>query len=73
MSCPFLRCGLLEFMFMPVLVFFPSCSVHFMASSNDSSVRDYDMDTFQLCKHFQFDWPVNVSLIALLLFTCVGS
>ncbi|KAM0863452.1 hypothetical protein ACQ4PT_044585 [Festuca glaucescens] len=36
-----------------------SGAVHFMVSSNDSSVRDYDMETFQLCKHFQFDWPVN--------------
>jgi len=36
-----------------------SGAVHFMASNNDSSVRDYDMETFQLCKHFQFVWPVN--------------
>ncbi|XP_051192948.1 uncharacterized WD repeat-containing protein C2A9.03 isoform X1 [Lolium perenne] len=36
-----------------------SGAVHMMVSSNDSSVRDYDMETFQLCKHVQFDWPVN--------------
>ena len=46
---------------MPVLVFSPSGAVHFMASNNDSGVRDYDMERFQLCKHFHFDWPVNVS------------
>ncbi|RCV08112.1 hypothetical protein SETIT_1G299900v2 [Setaria italica] len=36
-----------------------SGAVHFIASSNDSGVRDYDMERFQLCKHFQFEWPVN--------------
>ncbi|KAF0935621.1 hypothetical protein E2562_035076 [Oryza meyeriana var. granulata] len=36
-----------------------SGAVHFMVSSNDSGVRDYDMEKFQLCKHFQFEWPVN--------------
>ncbi|CAL4885076.1 unnamed protein product [Urochloa decumbens] len=36
-----------------------SGAVHFIASSNDSGVRDYDMERFQLCKHFQFKWPVN--------------
>ncbi|VAI60265.1 unnamed protein product [Triticum turgidum subsp. durum] len=36
-----------------------SGAVHFMASSNDSGVRDYDMERFQLCNHFQFDCPVN--------------
>jgi hypothetical protein len=38
-----------------------SGAVHFIASNNDSGVRDYDMERFQLCKHFQFEWPVNVS------------
>ena len=42
-------------------VFSPSGAVHFMASSNDNGVRDYDMERFQLCNHFQFDCPVNVS------------
>ena len=57
---------------MPVLVFSPSGAVHFMASNNDSGVRDYDMERFQLCKHFQFDWPVNVSSTGyvLLLSSC---
>ncbi|XBH64106.1 uncharacterized WD repeat-containing protein C2A9.03 isoform X2 [Aegilops tauschii subsp. strangulata] len=36
-----------------------SGAVHFMASSNDNGVRDYDMERFQLCNHFQFDCPVN--------------
>ncbi|WVZ73912.1 hypothetical protein U9M48_022165 [Paspalum notatum var. saurae] len=36
-----------------------SGAVHFIASNNDSGVRDYDMERFQLCKHFQFEWPVN--------------
>ncbi|XP_044952671.1 uncharacterized WD repeat-containing protein C2A9.03-like isoform X1 [Hordeum vulgare subsp. vulgare] len=36
-----------------------SGAVHFMASSNDSGLRDYDMERFQLCNHFQFDYPVN--------------
>jgi len=48
-----------------------SGAVHFMASNNDSSVRDYDMETFQLCKHFQSDWPVDVGPIALLFSPCV--
>ncbi|CAM8921426.1 unnamed protein product [Rhodiola kirilowii] len=37
----------------------PSGAVHFMASNNDSGVRDFDMDRFQLNKHFCFPWPVN--------------
>ncbi|XP_010928199.1 uncharacterized WD repeat-containing protein C2A9.03 isoform X2 [Elaeis guineensis] len=37
----------------------PSGAVHFMASNNDSGVRDFDMEKFQLCKHFRFQWPVN--------------
>ncbi|CAD5186988.1 unnamed protein product [Musa acuminata subsp. malaccensis] len=36
-----------------------SGALHFMASNNDSGVRDFDMEKFQLCKHFHFDWPVN--------------
>ncbi|KAG0467981.1 hypothetical protein HPP92_017309 [Vanilla planifolia] len=34
-------------------------AVHFMASNNDGGVRDYDMEKFQLSKHFRFNWPVN--------------
>ncbi|XP_008805522.1 uncharacterized WD repeat-containing protein C2A9.03-like [Phoenix dactylifera] len=37
----------------------PSGAVHFMASNNDCGVRDFDMEKFQLCKHFRFQWPVN--------------
>ncbi|KAJ6363858.1 hypothetical protein OIU78_003929 [Salix suchowensis] len=36
-----------------------SGAVHFMASNNDSGVRDFDMERFQQTKHFCFDWPVN--------------
>ncbi|TKW41306.1 hypothetical protein SEVIR_1G305600v4 [Setaria viridis] len=36
-----------------------SGAVHFIASNNDSGVRDYDMEGFRLCKYFQFEWPVN--------------
>lgn len=39
-----------------------SGSIRFMASNNDCGVRDFDMEKFQLCKHFRFEWPVNVSL-----------
>lgn len=33
-----------------------------MASNNDCGVRDFDMEKFQLTKHFSFPWPVNVSI-----------
>ncbi|XP_073312960.1 uncharacterized WD repeat-containing protein C2A9.03-like [Primulina huaijiensis] len=36
-----------------------SGAVHFIASNNDCGVRDFDMETFQLSKHFRFPWPVN--------------
>ncbi|KAG8648410.1 hypothetical protein MANES_08G007401v8 [Manihot esculenta] len=36
-----------------------SGAVHFMASNNDCGVRDFDMEKFQLTKHFSFPWPVN--------------
>ncbi|KAJ8480638.1 hypothetical protein OPV22_024365 [Ensete ventricosum] len=36
-----------------------SGALHFMASNNDSGIRDFDMEKFQLCKHFHFHWPVN--------------
>ncbi|GFZ12857.1 transducin/WD40 repeat-like superfamily protein [Actinidia rufa] len=32
---------------------------HFTASNNDCGVRDFDMEKFQLSKHFHFPWPVN--------------
>ena len=55
----------------------PSGAVHFIASNNDSGVRDYDMERFQLCKYFQFEWPVNVSYfgffyLVLCLEQCIG-
>ncbi|XP_059658556.1 uncharacterized WD repeat-containing protein C2A9.03-like [Cornus florida] len=37
----------------------PSGAVHFMASNNDCGVRDFDMERFQLSKHFSYPWPVN--------------
>ncbi|XP_075669225.1 putative WD repeat-containing protein C2A9.03 [Castanea sativa] len=36
-----------------------SGAFHFTASNNDCGVRDFDMEKFQLSKHFQFPWPVN--------------
>ncbi|XP_074576428.1 putative WD repeat-containing protein C2A9.03 [Curcuma longa] len=36
-----------------------SGAVRFMSSNNDCGVRDFDMEKFQLCKHFRFPWPVN--------------
>ncbi|KAG6768842.1 hypothetical protein POTOM_024452 [Populus tomentosa] len=43
----------------------PSGAVHFMASNNDSGVRNFDMERFQQTKHFCFDWPVNVGFLEL--------
>ncbi|KAL3503692.1 hypothetical protein ACH5RR_038141 [Cinchona calisaya] len=37
----------------------PSGAVHFTASNNDCGVRDFDMEKFQMSKHFRFAWPVN--------------
>ncbi|CAA3028601.1 Hypothetical predicted protein [Olea europaea subsp. europaea] len=42
----------------------PSGAVHFTASNNDCGVRDFDMERFQLVKHFSYPWPVNVSLVS---------
>ncbi|XP_059300998.1 uncharacterized WD repeat-containing protein C2A9.03-like [Lycium barbarum] len=36
-----------------------SGALHFIASNNDSGVRDFDMEKFQLSNHFRFPWPVN--------------
>uniref|UniRef100_A0A804QZB3 Transducin/WD40 repeat-like superfamily protein n=1 Tax=Zea mays TaxID=4577 RepID=A0A804QZB3_MAIZE len=36
-----------------------SGALHFIASNNDCGVREYDMERYQLFKHFRFDWPVN--------------
>lgn len=37
----------------------PSGGIHFIASNNDCGVRDFDMENFELSKHFRFPWPVN--------------
>ncbi|XP_024031502.1 putative disease resistance RPP13-like protein 1 isoform X2 [Morus notabilis] len=37
----------------------PSGALHFLASSNDRGVREFNMDKFQLSKHFRFPWAVN--------------
>ncbi|TKY49895.1 WD repeat-containing protein [Spatholobus suberectus] len=42
----------------------PSGAVHFTASNNDCGVRDFDMEKFQLSKHFRFPWPVNHSSLS---------
>ncbi|XP_073025035.1 uncharacterized protein [Primulina eburnea] len=34
-----------------------SGAVHFTASNNDCGVRDFDMERFQLVKHFSYPWP----------------
>ncbi|KAL2473572.1 Transducin/WD40 repeat-like superfamily protein [Forsythia ovata] len=39
----------------------PSGAIHFMASNNDCGVRDFDMERFQLVKHFSYPWPVNAA------------
>ncbi|KAK7401467.1 hypothetical protein VNO78_12977 [Psophocarpus tetragonolobus] len=42
----------------------PSGAVHFTAANNDCGVRDFDMEKFQLSKHFRFPWPVNHSSLS---------
>ncbi|KAL5737223.1 hypothetical protein ACOSP7_029984 [Xanthoceras sorbifolium] len=42
----------------------PSGAVHFTASNNDCGVRDFDMEKYQLSKHFRFGWPVNHSSLS---------
>lgn len=41
-----------------------SGAVHFTASNNDCGVRDFDMEKFQMSKHFPFPWPVNHTSIS---------
>ncbi|XP_074310827.1 putative WD repeat-containing protein C2A9.03 [Silene latifolia] len=36
-----------------------SGATHFTASNNDCGIRDFDMEKFQLTKHFEYPWPVN--------------
>ncbi|CAO2831446.1 unnamed protein product [Amaranthus hypochondriacus] len=37
---------------------------HFMVSNNDSGIREFDMERFQLLKNFCFPWPVNHTSIS---------
>ncbi|KAG0459907.1 hypothetical protein HPP92_023035 [Vanilla planifolia] len=39
-------------------------NTRFMASNNDSSLREYDAERFQLLNHFRFPWPVNHTSIS---------
>ncbi|KAG8375961.1 hypothetical protein BUALT_Bualt09G0013600 [Buddleja alternifolia] len=45
-------------------IFDSSSGLHFMTSNNDSGVREYDMEKFQLSNHFHFPWPVNHTSIS---------
>lgn len=47
-------------------IYFCSGELHFMAANNDCSMREYDMEGFQLVNHFHFPWPVNVCLFQVL-------
>ncbi|KAK8681251.1 hypothetical protein V6N13_053657 [Hibiscus sabdariffa] len=38
--------------------------INFMASNNDCSLREYDIERFQLLNHFRFPWPVNHTSIS---------
>lgn len=42
---------------------FFSGGIHFIASNNDCGVRDFDMESFELSKHFRYPWPVNVRVL----------
>ncbi|KAK2413372.1 hypothetical protein P8452_59021 [Trifolium repens] len=41
-----------------------SGATHFIAANNDSGVREYDIEKFQLLSHLQFPWPVNHTSIS---------
>ncbi|XP_004492051.1 uncharacterized WD repeat-containing protein C2A9.03-like isoform X2 [Cicer arietinum] len=41
-----------------------SGATHFIASNNDSGVREYDIEKFQLLNYLQFPWPVNHTSIS---------
>ncbi|XP_058784997.1 uncharacterized WD repeat-containing protein C2A9.03-like [Vicia villosa] len=41
-----------------------SGAVHFTVSNNDCGIRDFDVEKFQLSKHFSFPWPVNHTSIS---------
>ncbi|KAL8162353.1 hypothetical protein V2J09_013842 [Rumex salicifolius] len=42
----------------------PSGGIHFMAANNDSRVREYETESFQLLNHFYFPWAVNHTSIS---------
>ncbi|KAK1406913.1 hypothetical protein QVD17_38522 [Tagetes erecta] len=42
----------------------PSGALHFTASNNDCGVRQFDVENFQMTKHFRFPWPVNHTSIS---------
>jgi len=42
---------------------FFSGATHFIAANNDSGVREYDIEKFQLLNQLHFPWPVNVSTL----------
>ncbi|XP_076901806.1 putative WD repeat-containing protein C2A9.03 [Bidens hawaiensis] len=42
----------------------PSGAVRFTASNNDCGIREFDMERFQMTKHFRFPWPVNHTSIS---------
>jgi hypothetical protein len=50
---------------------FCSGATHFIAANNDSGVREYDIEKFQLLSHLQFPWPVNVSTFFPVTAYCV--
>lgn len=41
-----------------------SGQVHFMASNNDGGVRVFDVEKYQISKHFHYPWPVNHSSLS---------
>ncbi|KAF8014400.1 hypothetical protein BT93_H0281 [Corymbia citriodora subsp. variegata] len=38
--------------------------MHFMAANNDCSLREYDMERFQVVNHSRYPWPVNHTSIS---------
>ena len=42
-----------------------------MAYNNDLGIREYNVEKYELINQFQFSWPVNVSVLAMLLYFMV--
>ncbi|XP_030536490.1 uncharacterized WD repeat-containing protein C2A9.03-like isoform X1 [Rhodamnia argentea] len=38
--------------------------MHFMAANNDCSIREYDLERFQVVNHLRYPWPVNHASIS---------